>query len=176
MTAKDFLEKDIERGLEFLIDKAKEELKSQGHRVTGRLEKSLEAVITFGADVIRGQILVEEYGIYLDKGVKPPRIPYQRGSGAGRSQYIQSLLEWAKKVKPSLSDKARKSFVFAVANKQKKEGNPTRGSYVYSSNGRRKGWIKHGLENPSENFDRVLDLEKYAELLLDEFFQDFEFT
>lgn len=127
---------------------ARAELRAQGHVATGRGLDSIEGVVTEeSVDRLVGCILAEDYLVGpVDKGVKAKNIPFGgRQSSGGRSQYIQGLLNWIRIVKPSLSDQERKSFAFAIANKQRREGMPTRGSFAFSNNGRRTGWIKNGI-------------------------------
>ena len=161
-----FQTKLLEYGNE-LIKISQNELLNQGHRVTGETEKSFKAEIKIvGEYRYELSIYVKTSAIILNYGVEAKRIPYtprKRGQGKGGvSKYIQALLNWAANVKPSLSDSERKNFVFAVANKAKKEGHPTSGSYAFSKNGRRKDWITFAIEvndsklqsiiNPSEIF------------------------
>ena len=140
---------ELLRVLKELEATGKAELKAQGHVATGRGINSIQALITEQSeDRAVGVIMAEDYLIGpVDKGVKRSRIPYTPGQSRARtSLYIQGLINWARTVKPSLTDQERKSFAFAVAAKHKKEGMPTRGSYAFSTNGRRKGWIENGIE------------------------------
>lgn len=154
------------RMLKDLEKTGKDELKAQGHVATGRGLNSIQALITDqSVDRLVGVIMAEDYLIGpVDKGVKRSRIPYTPGRSRARtSLYIQGLINWARTVKPGLSDQERKSFAFAVAAKHKKEGMPTRGSYAFSSNGRRKGWIENGIElNAAGIADRLRLLELFT--------------
>lgn len=129
----------VYRGADALILDIRDEIKAQGHRASGRLMDSLEREVI--ADILNGEwtanILMEDYGRYVNDGVRASRIPYQRGSGRRTSKYIAGLLDWAAIVRPELDEKSRRSFVFAVAAKHAKEGMPTAGSYAFSTNGRR---------------------------------------
>lgn len=149
MSTRDKITERFLKALETLADRAKAELFAQGHNASGRGINSIEPKIT-AADLDRlvGVILANDYLVGpVDKGVKASRVAYGGGGGSGRkSKYISGLLAWAAIVKPGLSLKERKSFVFAVAAKHKREGIPTRGSYSFSSNGRRLSWIENGIE------------------------------
>jgi hypothetical protein len=105
----------------------------------------------------QGVIYVLESAVILNYGVTANRVPFGGSGRGGKSKYIQALLDWAANIKPNLSDKERKSFVFAVAKKAKKEGHPTNGSYAFTKNGRRKDWIKYSIEMNSDNIRDFLD-------------------
>jgi|AntAceMinimDraft_10_1070366.scaffolds.fasta_scaffold31337_5 hypothetical protein len=93
------------------------------HALTNKLTKTLrfesEASETEAVLKMYGQ----NYGIFLDRGVKAQDIPFNRGSGAGSSKYIEGLTKYAN-LRLGLSGKAALSFAFAVATKQKKVGMP----------------------------------------------------
>lgn len=146
--------------LQDLADEGKAELAAQGHKASGRGINSVEPDIT-KADLERlvGVIYANDYLVPVDTGVTASRIPFG-GSGRGNtSKYIQGLLDWVSIIKPSLGDQESLSFVFAIANTQAKEGNPTRGSFIFSSNGRRTGWIESGIG------DKADDVERFEKLL-----------
>lgn len=145
--------------LEAIIKAAKAELIEQGHKVTGKTEASFQAVVTkTGENRYTGVIKVLESAVILNYGVAANRVPYGGGSRrGGKSKYIQALLDWAANIKPNLSDKERKSFVFAVAKKATREGHPTVGSFAFTRNGRRKDWIEFGIEINSDNIRDFLD-------------------
>lgn len=145
--------------LEAKIEIAKTELKEQGHRVTGGTEKSFRAEIArTGTDSYIGVIFVKVSAVILNFGVTPARVPFGGAStGAKTSKYIQALLDWAVHVKPNLDEKERKSFVFAVAHKAKKEGHPTKGSFSFSKNGRRKEWIAFSVDLTNMDIRQYID-------------------
>lgn len=169
-------EKYIERGLhrfcQHAIETAKSELSEQGHRVTGETERSFRYEINrTGAGSFSIVFSAKLSAIILNEGVPANRVPYspsRRGQGrGGKSKYIQALLEWAANVRPELSTKEQKSFVFAVAAKAKKEGHPTKGSFKFSKNNRRKDWVsfsfeldKNAVDDFVKPFDFISDLLK----------------
>lgn len=150
----------LDKALDFLIDKIKTEIEGQGHNASGKLLNSIEKVIEETPNGFIGRIMINDYAIYLDKGVKPSRVPYTEGSGAKTSKYIDALVDWIKIIKPSLSEKERLGFAFGIARKAKKEGHPTRGSYKFSSNGRRKEWSKFAIDQNISSFEELLELGK----------------
>lgn len=155
----------LEKALEDQVAAFVKELTDQGHKVTGKLIRSLRIEIDRNLRTpIKGAIFSEKYGIYLDKGVKANRVKY--------SPYV--LLPWAKRIKPSLSKKELKSFIFAVWTKHKKEGIPTRNSYKYSKNGFRKKWISRGIEAAKLKVDAKVTeaLSEFTSALVRESFQN----
>lgn len=126
----------------WLVGELRDELKDQGHNLTGRLSNSVDADINEDADGWEMDISHEKYGVYLDFGVRPDRIPYTPGSGAKYSKYINALKNWVLARGIKTNEKAALSMAFAIARVQKREGMPTRGSYKFSNNGRRTGWVQ----------------------------------
>ena len=156
-----------------------DKLEKQGHGRKGssKLIDSMEYQIRGAALLYIADLLVEDYGIFVDKGVTSERIPYQEGSGKKTSKYIQGLIKfWLRK---GLSAKNAKSAAFALAKKHKKEGMPTRSSFRFSKDGTRLGFLKttvDGIEarlfevlesNMAESFEgRVAELLKRFETTL----------
>jgi hypothetical protein len=130
-----------------LSSSAKAELLAQGHKATGRGIASIEPLIqSDDAARLVGVIMANDYLIPVDTGVKADKIPFSGKGKGGTSKYIQGLLNWISVIRPGLTAKESLGFAFAIAHKHKKEGNPTRGSYSFSSNGRRTGWIEYGIQ------------------------------
>lgn len=151
--------------LEKMADKGKFELAQQGHRATGKGIDSIEAQITNkDLGLLIGAIIAEDYLIPVDTGVPASKIPQRTrgGGGAGKSERIEALINWAKVVKPGLSDNERKSFAFAVDKLHQIHGVPTPGAYKFSKNGRRTNWIDESFDNKKsqDDFERLFDLFK----------------
>lgn len=123
----------------------KKEIEAQGHKLTGKLINSVTFEVQQLNGGFEGTMFIADYGMILEKGVKPNRIPFTFGSGKKTSKYIQGLIDFFQK--RGLHPKAAKSAAFATARVQKREGLPTRKSFRFSKNGRRKGFIKHTLDN-----------------------------
>lgn len=154
------IQEKIQEGLEFLKQQIIDEVTAQGHVATGSLIKSIELEVNdLGVEIV-GQILLPQYAIYLDKGVSADRILFGGSTGqGGKSKYITALINWAKIKHPEFSDRQAKGFAFAVANKAKQEGHPTKGSYSYTKNGRRKEWSRYAIDGNLARFEQILDLE-----------------
>lgn len=150
---------EFQKGLEALADKAKQELAAQGHRATGKGIESIEAQITSKKlDKLVGVILANDYLLPVDRGVSSQSVPFSGRSGNRSSKYISALMDWVSIIKPGMSDNERRSFVFAIAHTHKKEGIPSRGSYSFSENGRRKSWIQYGIEENENELQEAMDM------------------
>jgi len=89
--------------------------------------------------------LMYPYGAFQETGTPAADIPFNPGSGARKSKYIAALMNFVEQ-RMSITDlKTKKSVAFAIAHTQKKEGMPTRGSFKYSTTGKRTGWINDAL-------------------------------
>ncbi len=158
MNFQNIISNNFERLLLFLIKAAKYELEQQGHRLTGNLEKSLQYTIEGDLNKLVGKIWVADYGVVIDKGVARSRIPYNQGSGARTSMYIDGLKKFFRL--RGLGAKEAERAAFATAKKQKKEGMPTRGSYAFSNNGKRLNWSRQ--VGTAENINESLKLLNLA--------------
>ena len=161
MKALEFLKKNLNAAIDYATKQFKDELEQQGHKASGRLEKSFAKQITVTLNgVARGTITAEQYGEYLDKGVKPNRINYNP----------MVLIPWIRIIKPGLSPSEQKSFAYAIKGKQKQkdEGMPTRNSYSYSRNGRRKAYKENALKGKQNELDNIINLARFLQLLVDE--------
>ena len=123
----------------WLIVRLGQELTEQGHNLSGELIKSLEYQVRENAKGITISFLSSEYGEYVNRGVAADRVPFGGGRG-GTSKYIQGLIRFVER-RMNLKGKEATSVAFAIARSHKREGMPTRGSYQYSRNGRRTGWV-----------------------------------
>jgi hypothetical protein len=138
---------------EFLVKKTVDELEGQGHRATGKLIDSVEAEV-FGSLTQLNIVLKHfQYGVYVEYGVKAERVPFSGFTGNKVSKYIQALIRWViiKRFTGSLTE--AKGIAFAIARTHKKEGIPSRNSYNFASNGRRKFFMR---EVKSRNEKKVI--------------------
>ena len=136
MLALEIVERQSILVAEFFKKELRNELEAQGHRDTGKLIDSIEYEILTDTDTIKIVFTYLYYGDIVETGVKPANIPFGKSTGAKTSKYIEALKNWAKR----RGFKKPLSAAFAIANKHKKEGMPTKNSYRFSSNGRRKHW------------------------------------
>lgn len=138
--------------MSYLKLRLKSKLETQGHGKRGRskLIDSMEFKIRKEATIIVGEMYMQDYYRFVDRGVKAANIPYTPGKGRARvSKYIQGLFTfWRRK---GLAAKQALSASFATARKHSIEGMPTRRSFRFSKDGTRLGFV------------RDLDLEDIAE-------------
>lgn len=125
----------------------RDQLAAQGHVLTGNLSKSIVFEVEAGPKEVTGRMLAEDYGVFVDVGVKASRIPFGgRGrGGGGKSAYIQGLITfWEGR---GLSGREAVGAAFATAHVHAREGMPSRGSYAHTSTGERTGFVRAAIES-----------------------------
>jgi hypothetical protein len=139
-------EKNIEVLKQRIKDALMREWKAQGHFMNGKIVEDIEYELnqSFGSLELIGKMYA--YGTYQETGVEASNIPFSPGSGAKRSKYIEGLMRFVEKRMAITDLRTKKSVAFAIAHTQKKEGMPTRGSFAFSSTGKRTGWINDAFE------------------------------
>ena len=120
----------------------KDRMKVQGHHLRGGIENSLRLEET-GNEIT---CYAAHYAEFVNNGVPAAKIPYSPGSGKKKSDYISGLQEYAKARKMADTDEEALSIAFAIAKKHKKNGMPTGGSWGWSRNGKRTGFISDVLK------------------------------
>jgi hypothetical protein len=140
----------------------------QGHKMTGALNDSIEYKVNATMDSVMLEFLMLDYGMIQNFGVTPERIPFNPGSGAKSSKYIDGLKRFAK-IKLGKNDKEAERVAFAIAYKQKQEGMPTRGSYKYSSTGKRTGAVLDALKDSEDEVQKLIN-KAFEELLIGKFY------
>lgn len=129
----------------------------QWHTLTGRLKREAR-VVTYGNplldDLIGVQVLLPPYATQLDKGVKPGKVPFassrtRNRSRGGTSAYIEALMDFFKRRYPSSSTARAKELAIRTAKVARRVGHPTPGSYKYSTNNARLGFIERSIGSTS---------------------------
>ena len=139
-------EKDIAM-LKSIISKAlMDEWKAQGHFESGKIVDEIDYIIQQDLEQLSIIGNMYPYGVYQDTGVSASNIPYTRGSGAGKSKYIEGLISWVQRRMAVSELKEAKSIAFAIATTQKKEGMPTQGALSHSATGKRTEWVSDALQ------------------------------
>ena len=155
-----------------IFDKFKTNLKkkflevwtAQGHLMSGSIVSTMEFVVEYTAKHIDIIGMIYKYGKYIETGVSSDKIPFSgTGKRGGKSLYIQALAQYAQ-LKLKVSEKESLGVAFAIAYTQKREGMPTRGSYAFTSTGKRTQWIQDTLKDNTDivsqfiqdNFGQVL--------------------
>jgi len=139
----------------------------QGHHLSGQFIRSLDSKVR---EILGGKAIdffMEDYGLILNKGVLAEKIPYNPGSGAARSDYIEGLKRYALD-RMRVSRREAERIAFAIAKTQKREGMPTRGSRRFSKIGSRTGFIELAIEEV-EALIRMVITESVGEFFTIEF-------
>jgi len=134
---------------------------AQGHRLTGKLENSIQFTVEPGSGSVVGTMYMEDYGTFVEVGVKADRIPYGKGGGkrGGTSLYIQGLISfWEHR---GLSGREAVGAAFATAKVHAREGMPTRASSRFSSTGERTGFIRTVLQKEAPGIAKDIE-EKFG--------------
>lgn len=149
-----------------LKDAYADELRQQGHYLTGALEQSIGAEKEETGDGIAIEITANDYADPVNDGVPAHKIPYDSSqtTGAKHSKYIEGLKNYAKLRFGLNNEEDALSAAFAIAKKHEKEGMPTQGSYAYSTNGKRTEAIERAYNTNEKHIDRAIDDGIDAEL------------
>jgi hypothetical protein len=120
------------------------ELQAQGHRLTGALEKSIQYEVKVEGDTITA--VMTALRLRFGNGVwRTSQAGYHTAKAAAEHQNTFRDLSGFSPLR-GLGSREALSAAFATAKKHKREGMPSRGSYAFSSNGRRTGFVKNTLE------------------------------
>jgi len=152
------MEVDFNKVGKLIIASLQKELIGQGHKATGNLVNSFEQRVVKMPNSLALEILMDDYGIYVNEG---------RKSG-GKKVPIAVLVEWIERRAIVNGDKEVKSLAFAIQQTIHKEGSPTSGSFKFSFNGRRDGFIDfvidHELDGALEELEQEV-FEGYDEAI-----------
>jgi hypothetical protein len=140
----------MNKALDFLIEKAIEEIKAQGHVASGQGIESFEKKIYFSPQgEMVGEVWANDYLVtYVRTGTRPHWVP------------IKVLINWVKLIDPGLSQEETVSFAYAVQHTIAKEGTPTRGAYNHTENGRRKEWTEFGLQAAEAGIEDLFENDR----------------
>lgn len=116
--------------IEALLQK---ELEEQGHVAFGRLLNSISSNIERNENYTEIQFFALDYGKYVNRQYNANELSYIPLEG--------NFKEWIKLRFNTSDEKEIKSIYFAIHQKWFSEGKPTKGSYRFSENGDRTGWI-----------------------------------
>jgi hypothetical protein len=159
--ARTILLSNFKKGLDVIDAFDKKTFTDQGHRASGVTVESIRSVMKVEGNKIIGIQYVKAAGIYQNYGVKAERFRI------GWKRWKEVTYEWAKTVKPSLTDKEIRTFQYFVWRKIKREGMPTKASAQYSKDGTRTGWVKKGQDYIDENFNELFGINEWLEALLE---------
>ena len=134
-----------------IIVSLQKELIEQGHEASGNLVNSFEQRVIEVPNSIVIEILMDEYGIYVNEGRKT----------GGKKVPINVLVDWIERKAIVNGDKEVKSLAFAIQQTIHKEGIPTKGSFKFSNNGRRKGFIDFVINNELDEVYNELEQQVF---------------
>lgn len=128
---------DYKKITKLIISALQKELIGQGHQATGNLVNSFEGRVMELPNSMVLEILMDDYGTYVNNGRK----------AGGKKVPIDVLIKWIERRGIASGDKEVKNAAFAIQQKIWQEGTPTSGSFKFSNNGRRAGFIDFVIEN-----------------------------
>jgi hypothetical protein len=118
----------------------------QGRTLTGALVNSIDYSVNATVTSAYIEFTLLDYGMVLNYGVTPDRIPFSPGSGAKSSKYIDGLKAYAK-LRFSANDKEAERIAFAIAHKHKKFGMPL---------DKKTGAIQEGLADSKDEVEGLI--------------------
>ena len=142
---------DFKKVGKLIIASLQKELIEQGHEASGNLVNSFEQRVIEVPNSIVIEILMDEYGIYVNEGRK----------AGGKKVPIDVLIQWIYRRGIASGDKEVKNVAFAIQQKIWKEGSPTSGSFKFSNNGRRKGFIDFVINNELDEVYNELEQQVF---------------
>lgn len=139
------IQKAMAQAMQLIRDGLQHELVQQGHRLTGGLADSMEITYSQDSDSFRGHIQARDYAVYIDAGVAPNRVRYP----------IRIMIEYF--ILRGLPRKEATSAAYATRAVHRREGIPSRGSYRFSLNGHRKGFISRGVRSVMDRVQEAFE-------------------
>ena len=127
------------------------EITDQGHVASGKLI-AIDIAIDHSAGVVSGYLVMEDYAEKLDVG------------GFLTSGY-RAMLTWAGYKHPEWTVISREQLARNTFGKR----SPSRGSYAWSKNGRRKAWSKYALDRNMGLIGEKLKIEQIIDSIINDF-------
>jgi hypothetical protein len=118
----------------------------QGRTLTGALVNSIDYSVNATVTSAFIEFTLLDYGMILNYGVPPNRIPFSPGSGAKSSKYIDGLKMYAK-LRFNANDKEAERIAFAIAHKHKKFGMPL---------DKKTGAVEEGIKESSDEVEELI--------------------
>lgn len=136
--------------------KVKDELIIRGHDSTGELYDSIEVDYKNILDASKGSLVMENYGVIVDRGIKRGRIPFGKRKGE-KSKFVEGLTNYF--IEKGLTPKRALRAAFGTAIVQRREdGMSTLESRRFSSNGKRNAFYRDiEANNLDTTVDNVID-------------------
>lgn len=147
---------------ELLTRETVDTLVAQGHVATSGLIKSVSGAVNVLLNETRYEMSMFDYGLIVDKGVKPERVPFtpRRVGQVKRtrpSRYVTALMDWVRvKGLTTGLEKEVRAMAFAIARKHKREGIPTKGSARFSQTGKRLDFIQETISRVDDRITQLI--------------------
>lgn len=147
-----------------MVSQLVNELKAQGHNLTGALARSVVASTQRVLDDMEIAVAHLSYGTTLNTGIPASRVPRY---GTAYGDLLYSLVKWVRLRKIAFG--AGKAYRIAqlIIRKAQQTGFPTPGAFKFSNNGRRTGWIDHVVD--TYHVDWEADVERATFNLADHY-------
>lgn len=115
----DNLEKELKNFAKYVVTKSRMNLRSSGKNSSGVLSKSLDSEVKVSKNSFQLEFLMEEYGIFQDKGVKgksssskAPNSPFRFGTGTGRKGGLtEGINKWVQRKRFQFRDRKSGKFL-----------------------------------------------------------------
>ena len=113
------VEKELKNFAKYVVTKARINLRGDDKNSSGKLAKSLDSNVKVSKNSFELSFLMEDYGIFQDKGVKgksssakAPNSPFKFGSGTGRKGGLsEGINKWVKRKRFQFRDKKSGRFL-----------------------------------------------------------------
>ena len=135
---------------EFLVEKLQNELREQGHEATGTLINSITYKV-----VSDTKIEISTPHEYVNS--------MENGLPQGTSVPISALIRWIEVKGIVTGDKEIKSLAWAIRTSIYQQGSPTKGSFKFSSNGRRLGFTEYVIDTYTKTIVQMAGKELLKE-------------
>ncbi len=135
----------VEDAMRIYREYLRREAELQGHKQTGRAAASMQIEVESKSGSVIGKVVGESYMLTVDAGVKPGKVKYR----------IQVMIDYFRRW--GLPLKEATSAAWATRTIHLREGIPTRGSYAFSRNGKRKGFIMDGADKATASVQQLFE-------------------
>ncbi len=115
----DNLEKELKNFAKYVVTKSRMNLRSSGKNSSGVLSNSLDSEVKVSKNSFQLEFLMQEYGIFQDKGVKgksssskAPNSPFRFGSGTGKKGGLtEGINKWVQRKRFQFRDRKSGRFL-----------------------------------------------------------------
>ena len=113
------VEKELKNFAKYVVTKARMNLRSSDKNSSGKLAKSLDSDVKVSKNSFQLEFVMEEYGIFQDKGVrgksssaKAPNSPFRFGTGTGKKGGLsEGINKWVKRKRFQFKDRKSGKFL-----------------------------------------------------------------